>query len=79
MTPVRSSEDVFSATVYETVPLPVPVAELIVIHDDADDAVQSQSVALAVTATVFVAPAATTVELVDPSEYAQVTPACVTV
>src|SRR5207302_1489234 len=73
---VARAAPVFAATLYSTVPLPVPDAPaLIVIHGTLDAAVQAQA-GPAVTATVAVAPAAPTEAVVGASENAHGAAAC---
>jgi hypothetical protein len=77
--PVRPVVAALAATLYETVPLPVPLAPPVtVIHDGALlVAVHAHDVALAVTATVPLPPACVGELAVGEMPIAQTTPACV--
>ena len=74
--PVRGLVEVFAATVYATVPFPVPLPPLVtVIQDALLEAVQAQTEALAMTDTVPLPPTAVGELAVGDSETSQTIPA----
>jgi hypothetical protein len=78
--PVRPVVDAFAATLYETVPLPLPLAPAVtVIHDALLVAVQAHDPAFAVTETVPAPPAAVGELAVGEMASVQMTAAWVTV
>jgi hypothetical protein len=78
--PVRPVVDALAATVYETVPLPLPVAPAVtVIHAALLAAVHAHDAAFAVTATVAAPPVCVGELAVGEMVVLQTTPACVTV
>jgi hypothetical protein len=80
MTPSRGMVDVLGATVYDTVPFPLPlVADVMVIQETLLEAVHAHAAAFAVTAMLPVPPACVGVVPVGVMEKLQTTPACVIV